>query len=161
MLVLVSGIAYNTFRYMLFASQPTNFHPKFHVALCFCEQDGKLLFLQRQTGKPQEDQWGVPAGKIDQEESPEQGAKRELEEETGIKVLAEQLKAERILYDRYPNLDFIMHVFRVKLTEKIEVTLRPVEHKQFSWVTPKEALSLGLMEDVDKIIEMLYSSIKE
>lgn len=142
---------------MLFTTQPTDFNPKFHVALCFCEHEGKLLFLQRQTGKPQEHQWGVPAGKIDQNESPEEGAIRELEEETGIKVSKQMLETNQVLYERYPKLDFVMHIFKIKMSEVGTITLRPIEHKQFNWVTPQEALSLDLMEDVDKLLEMLYS----
>src|SRR5579863_7305067 len=66
---------------------PERFTPTIQVAACYLEIDGKVLFLQKAGHKlAHPGKWGVPAGKLETDESPEQAAKRELFEETGIEV---------------------------------------------------------------------------
>ena len=45
--------------------------------------DGRVLLLRQYRYAARQTLWEVPAGKLDAGESPEAGAKRELEEETG------------------------------------------------------------------------------
>ena len=49
-------------------------------------QNGKVLFIYRNN------KWDLPKGKIEKDESIKDGAVREIEEETGVKVLAIQQK---------------------------------------------------------------------
>lgn len=58
------------------------FSPKFEVVSCFVEHDGHILLLQRQSHKPQPNTYGVPAGKVDDQEDIHQAIKREVGEET-------------------------------------------------------------------------------
>lgn len=58
------------------------------------DKNGKILLLHRNTSK--RTQWEVPGGKIDEGETAEQTAIREIEEELGVKVQTVKLlgKAE-------------------------------------------------------------------
>ncbi len=53
--------------------------------------DGRILLLQRADHKLFGGQWGLPCGKLDHGELPVDGAIRELREETGIHVAAQDL----------------------------------------------------------------------
>src|SRR5690242_19533034 len=101
------------FNIEIHTKKPDGFNPKIQVAACYVEVDHKLLLLQR-AGKLETGKWGVPAGKIEKNEIPEQAAKRELFEETGISASVQYLSS---LYIRKPEMDYIYHLFKVLLDE--------------------------------------------
>lgn len=125
-----------------------NFSKKFAVVSLFVIFDGKILLLKRQEGKPQEKTWGPPAGKVDGDESLERTICRETFEETGITVIESQItKYERCYYVRHGNTDFMFYVFVIELNENPEVVLNAGEHSEYSWLTPREALGVELVQD--------------
>ena len=82
------------------------------------EKEGKYLLVQEAKKKCYE-KWNFPAGHLDFNESLEQGAIREIKEETGCDVKLDGVcyVANRILEDDL----FVMIVFNAKLiNEKIE-----------------------------------------
>jgi len=139
---------------MIYLSPPPDFNPKFEIVSCFVECCGKILLLHRQDYKPQGNTWGVPAGKVEKGESPEEALKREVFEETGI-LLKDQAFFKTV-YVRYPEYDFIYHIFHCSLDEKPAVKIRNKEHKDFCWISPKEALKLPLIQDLDACIRLFY-----
>ena len=143
---------------MIYTTPPEDFQPKFQVSICICEFKDKFLFLQRQKGKGQENQWGAPAGKLEAEETPEAAAKRELFEETGIDVPLSEIKFVQKMYDRYPKFDFVVNIFSTRLNEQKDVTLSPTEHQDYKWVTLEEALNMDYMEDVDVFLKSYFKS---
>lgn len=58
------------------------------VGVILNEQTGEILLGQRPKGKPWEDWWEFPGGKIEDGESQKQALVRELKEELGIDVHA-------------------------------------------------------------------------
>ena len=69
---------------MISEVKPKNFAPKYEVVGCFVEHNGKILLLHRQDNILQGNTWGLPAGRIEPGESPEEAMVREIKEETGF-----------------------------------------------------------------------------
>jgi 8-oxo-dGTP pyrophosphatase MutT (NUDIX family) len=141
---------------MLFLSAPKQFNPKFDVVSCFFEYDGKILLLQRQDNKPEGGTLGVPAGKIDGNETPHEAIFRELLQETGFSARKEDVIYFQKVFVRYPTYDFIYHIFSLKLGKKPIVKINPNEHKDFKWTKPDKALGMNLIQDLDACIKMFY-----
>ena len=72
-----------------------NFKPVFSVVSCFVEHGDEILILKRNPDKPQVESWGLPSGKIDEEETELEAIKRELYEEVGIETPTESLRIEK------------------------------------------------------------------
>ncbi len=141
---------------MIYKEKPSGFSPKFEIVSCYVDHKGKMLLLHRQDHKPQGNTWGVPAGKVDQGEELIDSVIREFQEETGLKIPSEQFSYITKLYVKFPEFDFIYHIFTTKLTEEQTVTINNEEHKDFKWATPKEALKMPLIEDEDFCIKLVY-----
>ena len=145
---------------MLYTKKPPRFHPKFTIAFCICEHDKEILILQRQEGKGQAHEWGVPAGKIESSESPLQAVQRELFEETGIQQPQSKFIYINTFYDVYLGFEFVVEVFHVELSEQPQVILNPLEHENYCWVTPQKAVSMPHMLDVDLLLKSYYQTLK-
>ena len=78
--------------YKVFTEKPKGFFAKISVAACYLEFEGKLLVLKRNPRSHQGGTWGVPAGKVEQNEKPIVSVAREVFEETGIKIRNIQYK---------------------------------------------------------------------
>ena len=141
---------------MVFEEKPLKFNSRFDIVSCFLESEGRILLLHRQDHKPQGDTWGVPAGKVDGSETPEEAIMREISEEIGHKLPWEKLAAFRKVYVRYPDYDFVYHIFHLSLTSVPAITINHKEHKAYSWVTPREALLMDLIPDEDACIKLYY-----
>jgi len=141
---------------MIFHSEPENFTPKFEVAGCFVEHDGKILLMRRHKDKPQGGTWCVPAGKLDKDEDARTAIVRETLEETGLVIDCDRLNHLKKTFVVYPDYHFVYHVFKVDLNERPGVVLKPDEHVEYKWVTPKEALQCDLIQDEDACIKLVY-----
>jgi 8-oxo-dGTP pyrophosphatase MutT (NUDIX family) len=133
---------------MIFEEKPNGFNPKFESVGTILEQSGKILLLLRQKKDSVEgNTWTGPGGKVEFGEHLYDSMLREIQEETGIIVKRNKLIYLGEFYVKYPNFDFIHHVFSVSLDEKQDVKLDPKEHMKFKWVYPEEALKHSLMLD--------------
>ncbi len=150
---------------MIYTKKPFNFSPKFSASGCFlkindCGVEKFLVFL-RQDYKPQGNTWSVPAGKIEDDESPFECMIRELKEETGLLFNVSDLKFHKkfnILYDfEKPAFDFEYNVFSIELNSKPDIKIDLNDHKEFRWVTPSEAFDLTLIPDEEPCIKLVYS----
>lgn len=133
---------------MIYSTKPKNFKSKFEVVSCFLEYGGEFLLLRRPEQKVQGGKWGVPAGKVEENETLQKAMARELREETSF-VLKEE---KRLLYFgklfvRHPTYDFTYHMFHLPLQEKPRIILNPKEHFDFQWVTPKKSLKVDMVTD--------------
>lgn len=138
----------------VFKSEPENFRPKFEVVGCFIQNDDKILFLHRQDNMNQGNLWGIPGGKIEKSETPQEAVIREIGEETGLDISQKPIEYLEKVYIRYPTYDYVFHMLKTDIVgtpEDIKLSFR--EHKGFTWVTPTDALSLPLMPDEDTLIK--------
>ncbi|OGE30819.1 hypothetical protein A2631_03975 [Candidatus Daviesbacteria bacterium RIFCSPHIGHO2_01_FULL_44_29] len=140
---------------MLYLSKPSKFSPRFEVVGCFVESNEEILFLLRQDGKSEGNKWGVPAGKVDSDESPEIAICRELKEETGLTV--PKIKHILKVYVKYSEYDFVFNMYKARLSQRQNILVKKDEHKDYQWVTPKQALGLNLVLDMDSCIKLLYN----
>lgn len=113
------------------------------VVGCFLEYNGTFVLLRRHSHKPDGDTWGLPAGKVDPDETDEDAVIRELFEETGYQATPNQLE----LLDEHPfhmpsgtTNDFVS--YRVRLASLHEVIREESSHSAHKWVTPQEAYAM-------------------
>lgn len=133
-----------------------NFNKKFDVVSVFIEHDGEILLVHRQDHKPQGDTWAVVAGKVDQDEDLVDALIREIEEEIGLKVEKNNCKYFEQYYVRYPEYDFLYHIFHLPLNKKPILELNSDELKNHQWIKPEHALKLNLIQDEDMCIKLFY-----
>ena len=125
-------------------TKPEKFNPQVEVAACYLECDGKLLLLLNAPGDSEAGSWGVPAGKLESNEAPLHGATRELFEETSISIDPSQIQPIGSLYIRKPEVDYVYHLFRIKVATRPEVRLSP-EHQNYRWVSAEEMEIMPIM----------------
>jgi 8-oxo-dGTP pyrophosphatase MutT (NUDIX family) len=107
---------------------------------------GGILLQERDENAPIDpDRWGLVGGHLDPGEDAEQGAYREVEEETGVRLgpgTLEHLETLRVFHPRYGSVDRV-HVFagRVDLTD---ADLECHEGRQIVFVPPERARDLDL-----------------
>lgn len=141
----------------IFTEKPDHFIPQVEVAAVYLQLDGKTLFLQRSGSE--RGYWGVPAGKIENNENPLQGALRELAEETGFVLPDESKMVEvRKLYMKKPSISYIYHMFSVELTSQPRISLSK-EHLNFGWFSSEEVKTLPLMAGALEAYQALCSWI--
>ncbi len=138
---------------LVFEERPENFVPTVEVAGCFCEHEGKFLLLKRHPKKPQGNQWGMPAGKLESQEDPKQGVIREVLEETGLQLKPNEVKLLGSLYVKHPDLDFIFHVFYKQFETLPNIILGLEEHLECKWVAPSEIHKLPLIGGGHEVID--------
>jgi 8-oxo-dGTP diphosphatase len=105
-------------------------------------RDGALLVVHR----PKYDDWSFPKGKLEDGETWEQGALREVEEETALRCAA----GPYIGSTHYPFREGIKEVRYFRLTCSGEARAQN-EIDEIRWVTPDEARAL-LTYDYDRAL---------
>lgn len=80
------------------------------VAALVVREGGRLLLVRQYRHPVGEAVWELPAGRLDGEESPEEGIQRELQEEIGFR--AGQLEKIAFFYTTPGFCDESLHVFR-------------------------------------------------
>lgn len=97
--------------------------------------DDKLLILKRVADTYLGNRWDIPGGTLEDGEDPAEGARREMFEETGIRI------GKPSLFFHYSNVDegkdkqFITLVFLAELgSEPEKIALNPREHSEYAWV---------------------------
>lgn len=132
-------------KYSVFTESPEGFNSTLKVAGCYCECENKILLLKRHPEKHQGNTWGVPGGKMEENETPRMTVVREIHEEIRINIDDEGLQFIGQLYCRLPHVDYIFYVFRKQFTCFPEINLELEEHTELKWVTIGEAYKLPLI----------------
>ncbi len=101
--------------------------------------------------------WEFPGGKCEPEESPEQAARRECAEETGLAVVVRRLR--RVISHRYPHGHVELHYFDCE-TESPDA--EPELATGFRWVPAPDLPGLPFPEANEPIlIELAHEHRRE
>lgn len=146
---------------MIFLEKPTDFNPKMRVSACMILFGEEFLNLKTGAHKKLAGLWGVPAGKLEEGESPNEAILREVKEETKITLDPKDLKKFKLVYVRYPEIDFEYHMFYVRMKEKPKVILDGKENSNYMWTTKESSLKLPLIPDEDACVELFFRELKE
>jgi 8-oxo-dGTP pyrophosphatase MutT (NUDIX family) len=130
----------------------------------YAERHDQILLLQRAEGTALAGQWFLPGGLVEAGELPDEGARRELREESGLEI-----EGELELVGCYPmfvyGYDVLQLSFRGAVTEGPEAALSD-EHDGARWVRPAD-LRATLTDEVagaiagdDERIRTLVSHIR-
>ena len=142
----------------IFEKEPEMFSPQVQVAACYLELDNKLLLLQRALDNSEPGKWGVPAEKMEENETPENAAKRELFEETGISLdRLSQIQSLGSLYIRKPEIDYIFHLFEIQLYRIPDVHLSD-EHQSYKWASLNDLEKMPLMAGARQALQYYRTS---
>ena len=111
---------------------------------------GEVLMLRR---RQPDDFWQSVTGSLEGDETPEQAARRELFEETGLAVSTGLVDCK--ITNRFPILPAwrpryapdVSHnteyVFRLALTERLTIRINPEEHSEYQWLDRVSAAALA------------------
>lgn len=114
----------------------------FLTSLCYLEQDGCYLMLHRVKKKndANHDKWIGVGGKFEEGESPEDCAKRETLEETGLTLLSWRFRGIiTFVFDGAPTE--YMHLFT---SDQFSGTLRDCDEGTLEWVPKSKVPELPL-----------------
>ncbi|MCX8190529.1 MAG: 8-oxo-dGTP diphosphatase [Candidatus Diapherotrites archaeon] len=106
------------------------------ATLCMICKNGKILLQKKAKGKFGEGKWNMPGGKVRNGETCIEAAKREVLEETGLKVkkLCEVGKIN-FFFENSNEPAWVVHVFSAKSFSGLE---RPNEEGELKWFDTKE-----------------------
>ncbi len=137
----------------IYEIKPHDFSSQLEVACLYVERKGKFLLLKRAAHKPEGGTWCVPGGKIEKGEPPEEGAIRELFEETHLRPSA--IKMLRVLYIRKGSFDYVYHIFEVEVGDKETVILCD-ESEDYVWASQEEWNLLPLITGFKELFSKCF-----
>lgn len=120
---------------------PVTARPYVAAFVIFRNKDGQVAFLLRENTNWMNGHYGLPAGKVEDEESIEAAAIREAKEEVGIDLRPENLEHKLSVYriahgeDRGTWLDVL---FEAKGWEGELINAEPHVHSELAWFHPQE-----------------------
>ena len=128
------------------------------VVGCFLHYQDTFLILHRRSDKPDANTWGLPAGKVQPNETDEVALLRELKEETGYEATPDELEFLGVHIYNFPEFTLEFPTYRIYLNKPIDVQFQSSEHTEFKWVTPAECYAMphetlirGLPELMDSV----------
>jgi dATP pyrophosphohydrolase len=127
----------------------TNFKRPESVLVLVHTAAGEVLLLRRRTPG---DFWQSVTGSLEWDETPEQAARRELFEETGLDAGAGLIDCR--ITNRFPILpawraryapevaENVEHVFHSEFAGRPAIRLDPEEHLEYRWLDPESAAAM-------------------
>ena len=102
---------------------------------CFLIKENKIAVIKYKIGNNKAGYYDIPGGKIEDGESPEETAIREMKEETGLKIKRAKYKGNMII--EYPNRIFDLDVF---LCDECEGETQDFKENTSEWMEINELL---------------------
>lgn len=130
--------------------------PRAAVAIALRDDEGRVLLVRQQRFIVDRDVWALPSGGIENGESFEDAAIRELEEETGMRA-----RAVNHLISFYPSYGVSNQVFHCVVANQAEERCRPdgneVEDKAWFSLTQIQAMiAKGEIPDGFSLVPLLH-----
>jgi len=100
--------------------------------------EGNILLLKSNY----KNTWQLPGGGVDDKESPEFAAVREVKEETGLVISASELTIKGTIYKADEEILFIVYEFREVLDQHAHIQVADNESTAYKFIKPTEALAL-------------------
>jgi ADP-ribose pyrophosphatase len=121
--------------------------------------DGRIVLVRQYRHAVAQQVWELPAGRLDPGETPEAGARRELEEEVGLRAGdVEKLVA---FFTTPGFCDEVIHVFRA--TRLVEVPARPehderLEVRQLPLQEARAMIARGEIREAKTLVALLLEA---
>lgn len=127
-------------------------------ALIF-NKEKKVLLIRRSTNENVlPGMWDIPGGTLEDGEDPEKGARREIQEETGLIVKNLSLFRYTENIDQKKNKQFVRLIFIGKYDKNLEVTLNQEDHDQYCWISPSDPITdMDLVEYLPNLLKVLVT----
>ena len=143
---------------IMYTKEPECFISRMSVVSCYIENDGKFLLLRYADSKLQGG-WGLPAGKVNDNEEPLAALLREIYEETKIWLTAIDVSLMAKMFFVEP-FDYIFYVFKATISKSLVNNIQiSHEHQDYRWVNYHEAINLPLVfggkEALDHCVRLL------
>ena len=125
------------------------------TTLCYLERDGKYLMLHRVSKKNDinKDKWIGVGGHFEDDESPEECAKREIFEETGYEIALEDLEFRALVTFVSQKGDYeLMSLFTAKAPSHEP---KECDEGKLEWVKKEDVYSLNIWEGDRLFFEQL------
>lgn len=127
------------------------------VACLAVHDDGRLVLVRQYRHAVGAAVWELPAGRLDAGETPEQGARRELEEEVGLRPRAMEKLVE--FWTTPGFCDEALHVFRATGLESVPARPEPDERIEVvtpSWSEARAMIARGEVREAKTLIALLF-----
>lgn len=129
------------------------------VAGVFVVKDDEVLLIKR-GGDPHRHKWSYPAGYLEYDEKPEEGAVRELQEETGFSATSDDLELVTTIHLEHPDKYVVGNAYAISFS-RVKGELRPgsdAEDARF-WTVKEMRESISDIES-PKIIEAARQALR-
>lgn len=102
---------------------------------CYLIKGNKVVVTKYKNGNLKEGYYDIPGGKIEEGETPEQTALREMKEETGL--IVSNLKHKGVIITEYPDRIFVFETF---VASDYEGETKEFEENTSEWIDILELL---------------------
>lgn len=111
------------------------------TACVLLKRDGTVLIAKRPEDRPLAGLWEFPGGKVDPGEVPETALLRELEEELGIRLGAEDIEPLTFVSHAYESFHLLMPVY---LSRSWDGEAQALEGQELAWVRPEQLVGYAM-----------------
>jgi 8-oxo-dGTP diphosphatase len=127
---------------------------------CFLQKGKQFLVLQRARNDAQHNLWGIPGGKLDKGEMPQEGLSREIYEETNIKLLPSTFLLLGTALSHTPSDgQYGLYIYHTFVPDNTNVIIDTLEHHMFRWVTLEEFKALPLLTAQGEAFQLVENKI--